>query len=277
MVSFLKELAKKFTADGVSDAAGALAFFVMLALFPFIIGLVTLASLLVDPAMLEGLIQELQEVAPPEVTAIVGGQLRGVVETGTSGLLTASVLGAYLAASKGTRALIRALNRVNEVYETRPWWMVRGLALVTTIFIAIVFLVAALLMVALPPVARAVAPPLAPLITWLRLPVAGLIAILCWELINRFLPDVKRRFRWISPGSVVAVVVWLAASQGFAIYVANFGKYEATYGALAGVVILLFWLWLSAIALLLGTEVNLLLEQRKREGRDDREDHRPAD
>src|SRR5690606_28384698 len=123
---FIRDFAAKFHADATLDSAAALAFFTILALFPFLIGLVSLASILMNPRTVETLVADLSEIAPPEVTRLVGEQLRGLIRAGSSSILTISTFGAYWAASGGMSALMRALNRVNEVRETRPFWKTKG-------------------------------------------------------------------------------------------------------------------------------------------------------
>src|SRR5690606_7208788 len=139
---FARAFARKFSADSTMDSAASLAFFAILAFFPFLIGMVSLASLLMNPRTVEVLLADLAEIAPPDVTRLVGEQLRGLVRAGSSGILTLSSFGAYWAASGGMSALMRALNRVNEVRETRPLWKSKGISLLTTL-VAVFFLLTA--------------------------------------------------------------------------------------------------------------------------------------
>lgn len=261
------------------DAAAALAFFANLALFPFLIGMVSLASILMNPRTVELLLSDLSEIAPPEVTRIVGVQLRNLIRAGSSGILTISTFGAYWAASGGMSALMRALNRVNEVEETRPFWKSKGISLITTLGAVGFLLTAAIVAVATPAVARAVGGPLGTLIAWMRLPIAGFLAIFAWETLYHILPNVRRPWRPASVGSVVAVIFWLLASWGFSAYVVNFGRYDVTYGALGAFVVLTLWLLISSMVVVVGAQINFLLEKRaaeKRAGRGDPAAHPPA-
>lgn len=269
---FVKAFVAKFSADATVDAAASLAFFAILALFPFLIGLVSLASILMNPRTVETLVQDLSEIAPPEVTRLVGAQLRGLVRAGGSGILTISTFGAYWAASGGMSALMRALNRVNEVRETRPFWKSKGISLLTTLVAVGFLLTAAIVAVATPAVARAVGGPLGTLISWMRLPIAGFLAVFAWEALYHILPDVQRPWRPASPGSVVAVLFWLLASWGFSAYVVNFGRYDITYGALGAFVVLILWLLISALVVIMGAQLNFLLERRAAARRADRGD-----
>lgn len=259
---FALDLWRKYQADDASDAAAALTFYSMLALFPFLIGVVSLASLVLDPDVVEVLIADLGRIAPPEVTRLVGNQVYSLVSSGSSSILTLSAFGAYWAASGGISALMRVLNQVNEVKETRPIWAAKGISLAATFVGASFLLIAAVVAVATPSVARAIGGPLGHLIRWVRIPVAGATAMFAWGLFYHFLPNIKRPFRFFTPGAVLAVIVWLVASWGFSQYVVNFGKYEVTYGALGAVVVLLVWMWISALVVILGAEFNLLLERR---------------
>jgi membrane protein len=137
-----------------------------------------------------------------------------------------------------------------------------------TLGAAILALTAALLAVAAPPVAKAVGGPLGDALLWGRFPVAGLMMMFLWACLYYFLPDVEQKFRFITPGSVVGVVLWVVASWGFSVYVTNFGKYEVTYGALGGVAVMLVWMWISSQVVLLGAEINAVLEHRSPAGKD---------
>jgi membrane protein len=257
---FLIALKRAWEEDNVGDVARALTFSGVLAIFPFLLFVVALASLILDPALATAITDQLYEVAPAAVADILGSRLQALSRGAPPGLLTLSGAGAVWAASGGVAALMRALNTAYNARESRPWWKVRAIALLTTVAGAILSIVAALVVVATPALADALGGgPVAELFVWLRLPVAAGLMILVLALLYHLLPDVRLPFRLITPGSVVAVVIWLAASVGFSIYVANFGSYEITYGALGGVIVLLVWMWISAQAILLGAEINAVL------------------
>ncbi len=264
---FLKDLKNEYTKDRVGDVAGNLTFKGVLALFPFLIFLVALASLLLTPKSTESLVQGLSKFAPKQVTDIIAQQLHSLQEGGGAGLLTVSALGAFWAASNGIIALMTALNTAYDVKEGRPWWKVRLVAIGCTAFAAVASLVAGLAAIATPAVAHFLGEPLGTIVLWLRLPAAGIVMMGVWAVLYYVLPDTQQSFKFITPGSVVGVVIWVIASYGFSLYVANFGKYEATYGALGGVVVLLMWMWISAQVLLIGAEINALIEHRSPEGK----------
>lgn len=265
--AFLKALGSEYSGDRVSDTAGSLTFFAVLAIFPFLLFLVALASVVISPADADSLVQQLGRVAPPAVTDILSDRIRALGEDRSLGLLTFSALAAIWAASGGIDALTRALNVVYDVEESRPWWKARAVALGMTLVTAAVALAAALLAIALPPIAQWLGGPLGTALLWLRLPVAGALMMLLWALLYWGLPNVEQKFRFLTPGTIFGVAVWVAASWGFSVYVRNFGNYEATYGALGGVIVLLLWMWISSQVVLLGAEANALLEHWSPEGK----------
>lgn len=264
---FFKALKNEYTRDKVGDTAGALTFFGVLALFPFLLFLVSLASVIIDPAQAEVLIQQLSQVAPQEVVSILGERIHSLAQDRSVGLLTVGGLGAIWAASGGVVALMKALNTTYGVEESRPFWKVRGLALLVTLGAAVLSIVAAALAVAAPALANKLGGPFSSLVVWLRLPVAGLLMMFLWAVLYYALPDVKQKFKFITPGSVVGVIIWVLASWGFSKYVANFGKYDANYGAIGGVIVLLLWMWITSQVILLGAEINAILEHRSPEGK----------
>jgi membrane protein len=264
---FFTALKNEWKNDNVSLVAGALTFFAVLALFPFLLFLVALAGLIIDPKQAEALVQELGRVAPEAVTQIVGQRLHDLATSNSVGLLTVGGLGAIWAASNGIVKLMEVFNTAYDVKESRPFWKVRGLAILMTLAAAVLSIVAALGMVAVPAFAKMLGEPLGTVVLVLRWPVAGLLIMFVWALLYYFCPDVKQNFRFITPGSVVGVIIWLVASWGFSLYVRNFGNYDATYGALGGVIVMLLWMWISAQVLMLGAEINAILEHRSPEGK----------
>jgi membrane protein len=263
---FLVALKDEISKDGVTDVAATVTYYGVLALFPFLLFLVALASVVISPQQAEALVRELSEVAPGAVTQIVGERIRQLGEQQDVTLLGFGAIGAIWAASGAVTALMRALNVAYDVEESRPFWKVRGIAVLMTLVTGALALAAGLAAVAAAPVAAAIGGPIGAAVAWLRLPFAGLAMMLLWALLYHALPDVHRRFRFITPGSVGGVILWVIASWAFSKYVANFGSYDKTYGSIGGVVVLLLWMWLSALVLLVGAEVNALVEQRSPEG-----------
>ncbi len=264
---FFKTLKDEYERDQVSNVAGSVTFFCVLALFPFLIFLVALLSLVLDPTSVQKMVDQLRIVAPGQVADIIGTQLKSITSEKRVGLLTFGAAAAFISASGGIVAVIDALNTSYGVKETRPFWKVRALAFGVTLGAAAFSVVAALLAVGAPAVASWLGEPFATLVVWLRLPLAGLMMMSLWAALYYWLPDVEQQFRFITPGSVVGVLVWVLASYGFSFYVSHFGSYDATYGTLGGVMVLLMWMWVSSQVLLIGSEINALLEHKSPEGK----------
>ncbi len=265
-MEFFKALKNEWKRDDVGDVAGALTFRAVLALFPFLLFLVSLAGVIIDPHQAQTLIQELGKVAPKEVTAILGERIQALANSNPVGLLTVGGVGAIWAASGGVVALMDALNTAYGVEEKRPFWKLRGIALLTTLGGAVIAIAAALAVLVIPAIADKLGP-LGTVLTWLRLPIAGVVMMGLWAVLYYVLPDVKQKFTFITPGSVVGVIIWVVASWGFSKYVANFGSYDVNYGAIGGVIVMLLWMWISAQVILLGAEINAILEHRSPEGK----------
>lgn len=264
---FFRELKNEYENDKIGNVAGNVTFSALLALFPFLLFLVALAGVLIDPNQAQLLIKELGRVAPEAVTQILGERLKELVTGNHAGLLTVGGVGAIWAASGGVVAMMDALNTVYDVNESRPFWKVRAIAIGVTLAGALLSIIASASMVAAPAFASWLGEPLGTLVMWLRLPVAGLLMMLVWALIYYLLPDVQQEFKFITPGSVVGVILWLLASWGFSVYVRNFGSYDVSYGALGGVIVMLMWMWISAQVILVGAEINALLEHKSPEGK----------
>jgi membrane protein len=264
---FLRGLKDEMSKDGVTDIAATVTYYGVLALFPFLLFLVALASLVIQPSDAQRLVDELASVAPGAVTQIVGDRIRQLGEQENTTLVGFGAVGAIWAASGGLMALMRALNTAYDVEEGRPFWKVRGIALLMTLVAGALALVAALVAIGAAPLADRVGGPLGFAIGWLRLPAAGLLMMFLWALLYWVLPDVEQRFKFITPGSVIGVVLWVLASWAFSKYVASFGSYDKTYGSLGGVIVLLLWMWISALVLLVGAEANALIEHRSPEGK----------
>ncbi|WP_437952299.1 YihY/virulence factor BrkB family protein [Sorangium sp. So ce296] len=272
---FLNDIKQEWVKDKVDTVAAALTFFGVLSIFPFLLFAVALAGLVIDPAESARLMREFYQMAPPAVANILGERLQALTEGQSPALLTVGALGAVWAASGGVIALMDALNAAYGVEDSRSFLKRRGIALLVTLGGAVLLTVASALAVATPAVTEHLGP-LATPILWLRVPVSAFIVMAVLAALYYVLPDVEQKFKFITPGSVVAVVIWAIASLGFSFYVSRFGSYEVSYGALGGVIILLLWMWISSMAVLLGAEINAIIEHRspdgKRTGAKDSED-----
>ncbi|MFN7134390.1 MAG: YihY/virulence factor BrkB family protein, partial [Myxococcales bacterium] len=265
--TFFKDLSYEWSKDRVSDVAGSVTFFGVLAIFPFMLFLVSLASLIIDPRSANTLVDQLSGIAPPQVTEILASQLQELGAGRSPGLLTLGALGAIWAASSGMVALMQALNIAYDVEESRSFFKKRLIAVGMVLLAAAIALAATGIAIIAAPVLNAIGGTWAQVLLWLRLPVAALLMMFLWATLYWALPDVEQKFKFVSPGSILGVLVWALASWGFSVYVTNFGNYASTYGALGGVIVMLLWMWITAQMLLLGAEINAILEHYSPEGK----------
>ncbi len=265
----LKRTVREFKDDNLTDWAAALTYYAVLSLFPGLLVLVAILGLLGSSAI-QPLIDNLGGVAPGPAKTIVMNSLEGLqTSAGASGVLAiVGILVALWSASNYVGAFIRASNAIYEVDEGRPFWKVRPLQLGVTLVMTLLLAMCALAVVVTGPLAEKVGDLVGAgstaVMAWdiAKWPVIAAIFMLMLALLYFAAPNVKHpHFRWISPGAVVAVILWVIASAAFAFYVANFGSYNKTYGALGGVIIFLTWLWISNIAVLLGAELNAETER----------------
>jgi membrane protein len=257
--------------DNVSMLAAGLAYFAFLALFPTLIAAVLLYGLVADPADVQRQVDDFSGALPPEAQSLISEQMSSIAASSSGALgigLVISLLGALWSASGGVSNLINAVNVCYDEEETRGFVKLRGLALLLTIG-AILFMAIAVGLIAVAPVVLGVlnlgivGTVLLQVGRWVLLVVLVLLGL---AFVYRVAPDRDApKFRWVSVGAVVATVIWVIASVGFSLYVSNFGSYAKTYGALAGVIVLLLWLFISAYIVLLGAEVNAETEQQTAE------------
>ncbi|HWI09595.1 MAG TPA: YihY/virulence factor BrkB family protein [Solirubrobacteraceae bacterium] len=265
----LRRTWREFREDNLTDWAAALTYYGILSLFP---GLLVLVSLLgvVGASATQPLIDNLGTVAPGEAKEIATSALQGLQENRSAGgvLALTGVAVALWSASNYVGAFIRASNAIYEIGEGRPFWKIRPLQIGVTIVMVLLLALCALAVVVTGPLAETVGDVVGlgstAVVLWdiAKWPVIAIIFMVMLAFLYYASPNVRHpRFRWVSPGAVVAVVIWLVASAAFALYVAGFGSYDKTYGTLGGVIVFLTWLWLSNIAVLLGAELNAEVER----------------
>ena len=262
----LKRTGRAIYQDDCLGWAGELAFFWFLALFPALLFVVALASSLPVQHLIDVVVGSLARVAPGDVLVLVREQLVQIAQGPPRGLLTLSLLGALWSSSSAMTAIIDTLNQAYHVREGRSWWRVRLLAVgLTVVLFAFTLIAVALVMIG---------PTLAEYLeNSLGVPrrFAWLWAIAEWPLVfglivtalgwvYYFAPDVRRRWAWITPGSIAATLLWMLASLGFKWYAGHFGEYQQTYGAIGGVIVALLWLYASGLAILIGAELNAAIE-----------------
>jgi membrane protein len=268
----LKRTVLEFQEDNLTDWAATLTYYGLLALFPALIVLVSIVGLVGDPQSTTNTLTDIvNRVGPDSAASTFEGPIRQVTESrGTAGFaLIVSTLVALWSASGYLGAFIRASNVIYETREGRPFWKLRPLQLLLTLVLVLLLAVMALGIVLTGPIVSDVAEPIGISDTavsiwnyakWLLIAVLFVVMI---GVIYYASPNVKQRgFKWITPGGLVALVVWLLASAAFGLYVSQFGSYNKVYGSLAGVVIILIWMWITNLAILFGHELNA---ERERE------------
>jgi membrane protein len=268
----LRRTIKEFQADNLTDWAAALTYYAILALFPALAALVALLGLVGDPATTTTtLLDIVRQIAPQQVDQLEQPIADLTAKRSAAGLaLIVSLALALWSASGYVGAFIRADNAIYEVEEGRPFWRLRPLQMLVTLVVIILVALVALALVATGPVAQAVGDAIGlgstAITVWniAKWPVLLLVVVTIIAILYHASPNVKLPgFRWVSPGAVLAVLTWIVASALFAVYVANFGSYDKTYGTFAGVIIFLLWLWITNLAILLGAELNAELERSR--------------
>ncbi len=266
MIATLKRTVTEFREDNLTDWAAALTYYGLLSLFPALIAMVSLLGLFGDPkATTSSLTEIIASIGPESAVQTFEGPIESVTSN-RSAAGFALVLGLALAlwsASGYIGAFMRASNVIYETPEGRPFWKLRPLQLAVTLVMVVLIAVLALGLVLTGPIVEAVAEPLGLSDTavdiWnvAKWPVMILVFIVMVDLLYYASPNARLRgFRWVTPGSIVAIVIWAIASAAFAFYVANFGSYDKTYGTLGGLVALLVWFWISNLAILFGHQLN---------------------
>ena len=260
----------EFSKDQCTDAAAALTYYGVLALFPAAIALMSLVGVFgMGPKSIDTLLGILSDVGASSAAETLKPTLEELGQTPGAGIaLIVGLLGALWSASGYVGAFGRAMNRVYQIREGRPVWKLRPVLLLVTLVLVVL---AALTLVALiisGPVTKSVgdALGLGPVVVlaWqiAKWPVLLLIVVLMVALLYYATPNVKQpKLRWISIGAFVAIIVWVLASAAFGFYVATFSSYNKTYGAMAGVVVFLLWLWITNLALLFGAELDSEIER----------------
>jgi membrane protein len=265
----LMRVKRAVKADDVTLLAAGVAFYALLALVPALVALVSVYGLVADPADIQRNVEDMLAAAPTEVRELVSSQLSSIVESSPSGLRLGALVGLAVAlwsASSGVKNLMTAVNRAYHEKEERGFLKLRGTALMLTL--ALVLLGVVGMGVMLGPKALdtsgslGVARDVALIARW---PVVGLLIMGGLALIYKVAPSRDNpRWAWASPGAVLATVLWLAASVAFSFYTANFGKYNETYGALGAIVVVMLWLWIGALAIIAGAELNGESERQTR-------------
>ena len=268
----LKRAVGEFSKDDCTDLAASLTYFAVLSLFPALLAVVSPLGVFGQGQATVDAVMDLLEGSVPEQTlGALRGPIDGLVNTPAAGIaLVTGILGALWTASGYVGAFSRAMNRIYEVEEGRPFWKLKPSMILLTAVLLLLVALAGLMLVVSGPIARFVGDLIGlgetAVTVWgiAKWPVLVLVVVVILAILYRFAPNVKQpKFRWISLGAVVALVVWGVATVGFFFYVSNFGSYNATYGSLAGVIVFLLWLWITNNAFLFGAEVDAEVERAR--------------
>ena len=262
----IRRTVKEFNDDDCLGLAAQLSYYFFLALFPAILFLLAIASFFPLDNLTDDVAQVMGPFVSTEVLQLIQEQMQRLASADSGGLLTFGVLGAIWSSSAAIVSIVGALNRAYDLTETRPWWKVRLVAVILTLGFAFFVLTALTVVLSGPAFAQYVGEITgigAPLGTaWLILqwPIAFAFVTLAIGLLYYFGPDADQDWAWITPGALVATVLWLVVSVAFKLYIANFTDYNAAYGTVGGVIVLLLWFYVSGLAILFGAELNSEIE-----------------
>src|SRR5215210_460081 len=283
LVDFFKLTYKEMSEDHVMAFAGNLTYKGLFAIFPFFTFLLSLLGLFNATDLVNTMVDKLSGIVPQSATKFVEGQLLSITQSQAESAFTfgaiISILLALWGVSGAFRSVMEAMNVMYEVEEDRPFWKVYGLSIFMSLAVVVLLLGALVLVVFGEPIGVRVADVVglgsafATVWSILQWPVVALVVLFAFALIYYFAPAAKQRFRWISPGSLIAFVFWLAFSLLFSLYASSFGSssYNETYGSLAGVIVLMLYVYYSALIMLVGAEMNQVIEWHIPGGKDEGE------
>jgi membrane protein len=290
LVQFFKLTFKEVGEDHVMAFAGNLTYKALFAIFPFFTFLLSLLGLFNATKLVNTMIDNLSGVMPQSATRLIEGQLLSITQSQAESAFTVgaiiSILLALWGVSGAFRSVMEAMNVMYEVEEDRPFWKMYGIS----IFISLAVILLLLIALALVVFGSTVGGGLAEVVglgsvfqtVWgiVQWPILALVVLFAFALVYYFAPAARQKWRWISPGSVLAFVFWLVFSLLFSLYVGTFGSYNETYGSLAGVVIFMLYIYYSAVIMLVGAEMNQVIEWHIPGGKDEgekipKEDRKP--
>jgi membrane protein len=272
-IGTLKRTGKQFSHDNLTDWAAALTYYAVLSVFPAIIALISILGLVVDPKTITRVITDVvSQLGPSSAVDTFKGPI-DQISSNRSGALLGLIVGVAVAlwtASGYVGAFMRASNAIYEREEGRPFYILRPLQLLVTFVLVMMAALVVLSLIISGPVASAIGSAVGvgdtAVTVWniakwpvMLVVVMVMLAVLYWPAPNAR----QKNFRWVSPGAVVAVIIWVIASAAFAFYVGNFGSYNKTYGTLGGVIAFLVWMWITNLAVLFGAELNAEIERAR--------------
>jgi membrane protein len=270
----VRRLLRELGADAVLDTSAQLGYYLLFAIFPFLFFLTALAAYLPLESSIETVMVRARDLLPPEAYRLVEQHMRALLANERPEIISFSIVASLWSASRGVDAVRRALNLAYDVTESRPWWRTQLVSIGMTVLGALLVFVGIALLVAGGAVGRWVAERVGIgssfvlMLGWLRWPATAMLVMLVTALAYFLLPDVKQEFKYITPGSVLGTIVWLAGTWAFGQYVSRFGSYNVTYGSIGGVIVLLAWLYLSSLIFIMGGELNAILEHASASGKE---------
>jgi membrane protein len=266
---FVKGFVRHFMDDNVPDAGAMLAYYAVMALFPMLIFVLTIALLVIPTDTVRQGIAMATETMPLSVRDVISGRVEALIKASGAGFAVLGAAFALYGASRGAVSLMGALNTMYNKKETRSWIKRQLIAILVTIAVAVLAVIALALLVVGPYAGHWIADRFGlgaqfdlgwGIARWVG---AGLLVMLVWAICYKFLPNTDAPFRIFTPGAMAGVILWLGLSALFGLYISHFNSYEATYGALGGAIVFLTWLWLSSVTMLAGAEINDVLADLK--------------
>jgi membrane protein len=268
--AFAKRVYERAMEEDITTNSAQVAFYFIFALFPLLLFLLTLFGLILESAdtLRQELFVYLREIIPSSAISLIESTLEEVTENSSGGKLTFGAIVALWSASAGIDNIRIALNDVYNLKETRPWWKYKltsvlltlGIALLISLALALVFYGSPLLSVILSPVGLANASPI--ILNIFSFIILGIVLITAFAIIYSFAPNHQPfSWKWITPGSITAIILWIILSIGFRVYLQYFDSYAKTYGSVGAIIVLLLWLYLTALVILIGGVVNSVADE----------------
>jgi membrane protein len=270
VATLVRRVQQRIRKHELYDRAAGLSYYFLFALFPALLFLTTLLGLLPVPRLMDRLLDYGTRVLPADAASVLTKTLTEVVRDARGSLASIGVLAALWGAASGMVSIRTAVNVAHDARDLRPWWRQRLDAVALTVWFSIFSLLAVILMVFGERIGEAVADELGVGRAFTRMwnlarwPALTTLALLGINLVYHFAPAIRQRWRWVTPGSATALAGWLLASFALRIYVRYFGNYNATYGSIGGVILLMLWLYLSSLALLVGAEIDSAIGDAER-------------
>jgi len=265
----LKRTVRETIDDDCLSQAAQLAYYFFLSLFPAVLFLLAVASFFPLHNLTDDISRTLGPFVSPEVLELIQDQMRRLAEADSGGILTLGVVGAIWSSSAALVSIVASVNKAYDLEETRPWWKVRLVAIGLTLALAVFVLTSLSLVIAGPSVATYLGRTVGfgPAFEWswkiLQWPVAFFLMSTAIGAVYYFATDAEQDWVWVTPGAITSTTLWLISSLGFKVYVAAFTDYNASYGAVGGVIILLLWFYVSGLAILVGAELNSEIEHAR--------------